>query len=101
MQTKFKYPAETTANAARIPRQMSLFIKQDQITSNLKKWLKNNCNTRKVAPSFTQKMTPKQIQEESEQNYHIFQFKLKNARTRNNSQRSQQQTKDPFTFLWR
>ncbi len=37
MQTKFKYPAETTANAAKIPRQMSLFIKQDQITSNLKK----------------------------------------------------------------
>ncbi len=27
-QTKFKYPAETTANAAKIPRQMSLFIKQ-------------------------------------------------------------------------
>jgi hypothetical protein len=26
MQTKFKYPAETTANAAKIPRQMSLFI---------------------------------------------------------------------------
>ncbi len=36
MQTKFKYPAETTANAAKIPRQMSLFIKQDQITSNLR-----------------------------------------------------------------
>ncbi len=36
MQTKFKYPAETTAKAAKIPRQMSLFIKQDQITSNLK-----------------------------------------------------------------
>jgi hypothetical protein len=35
-QTKFKYPAETTANAAKIPRQMSLFIKQDQITSNLR-----------------------------------------------------------------
>ncbi len=34
MQTKFKYPVETTANAAKIPRQMSLFIKQDQITSN-------------------------------------------------------------------
>jgi hypothetical protein len=34
-QTKFKYPAETTANAAKIPRQMSLFIKQNQITSNL------------------------------------------------------------------
>jgi hypothetical protein len=26
-QTKFKYPAETTANAAKIPRQMPLFIK--------------------------------------------------------------------------
>ncbi len=36
MQTKFKYPAETTANATKIPRQMSLFIKQDQITSNLR-----------------------------------------------------------------
>ncbi len=36
MQTKFKYPAETTANAAKIPRQMSLFIKQEQITSNLR-----------------------------------------------------------------
>jgi hypothetical protein len=36
MQTEFKYPAETTANAAKIPRQMSLFIKQDQITSNLR-----------------------------------------------------------------
>jgi hypothetical protein len=36
MQTKFKYPAETTANAAKIPRQMSLFTKQDQITSNLR-----------------------------------------------------------------
>ncbi len=34
MQTKYKYPAETTANAAEIPRQMSLFIKQDQITNN-------------------------------------------------------------------
>jgi hypothetical protein len=36
MQTKFKYTAETTANAAKTPRQMSLFIKQDQITSNLR-----------------------------------------------------------------
>ncbi len=35
-QTKVKYPAETTANAAKIPRQMSLFIKQDQITNNLR-----------------------------------------------------------------
>jgi hypothetical protein len=45
-------------------------------------------------------MTSKQIQEESEQNCHIFQFKLKNACTRNNSQRSQQQTKDPFPFFY-
>ncbi len=36
IQTKFKYPAKTTANAAKIPRQMSLFIKQDQITSKLR-----------------------------------------------------------------
>jgi hypothetical protein len=36
MQTKFKYPAETTANTTKIPRQMSLFIKQDRITSNLR-----------------------------------------------------------------
>ncbi len=77
MQTKFKYPAETTSNAAKIPRQMSLFINQDQITSNPRKDYKNNCNTRKIAPSYTQKMTPKQNQEESEQNYHILQLKLK------------------------
>ncbi len=36
IQTKYKYPAETTANAAKIPRQMSLFIEQDQITINLR-----------------------------------------------------------------
>jgi hypothetical protein len=29
IQTKYKYPAKTTANAAKTPRQMSLFIKQD------------------------------------------------------------------------
>ncbi len=58
-QTKFKYPAETTANAAKIPRQMSLFIKQDQITSNLTNDSENNCNTRKVAPSYTQQMNSK------------------------------------------
>jgi hypothetical protein len=37
MQTKFKYPAETTSNAAKIPRQMPLFIKTisaAQITNN-------------------------------------------------------------------
>jgi hypothetical protein len=61
IQAKFKYPAETTANAAKIPRQMSLFIKQDQITTNQRKDYKNNCNTRKVAPSYTQKMTRNKI----------------------------------------
>ncbi len=36
-QTKFEYPAETTSNAAKIPRQMPLFIKTisaAQITNN-------------------------------------------------------------------
>ncbi len=36
-QTKIKYPAETTSNAAKIPRQMPLFIKTisaAQITNN-------------------------------------------------------------------
>ena len=45
IQTKFKYPADTTAHAAEIPRQMSLFIQQDQITSNLKNDQKNNKTT--------------------------------------------------------
>jgi hypothetical protein len=52
-------------------------ISTAQMTTNQRKDYKNNCNTRKVAPSYTQKMTPKQNQEESEQNYHIFQLKLK------------------------
>jgi hypothetical protein len=52
-------------------------ISTAQMTTNLKEDYKNNCNTRKVAPSYTQQMTPKLNQEESEQNYHIFQLKLK------------------------
>ncbi len=59
MQTKFKYPAETTASAAKIPRQMSLFIIQDQITTNPKEDYRNNYNTRKIAPSYTQQMNSK------------------------------------------
>jgi hypothetical protein len=47
------------------------------ITTNTKGDYENNCNTKKVAPSFNQKMTTKQDPEESEQNYHIFQLKLK------------------------
>ncbi len=52
-------------------------ISAAQITTNPKEDYKNNYNTRKVALSYTQKITPKQDQEESEQNYHIFQLKLK------------------------
>ncbi len=48
-----------------------------QIVTNPKEDYRNNYNTRKVAPSYTQKMTPKQNQKESEQNYNIFQRKLK------------------------
>ncbi len=48
-----------------------------QIITNPKEDYRNNYNTRKVAPSYTQKMTPKQNQKESEQNYNIFQRKLK------------------------
>ncbi len=47
-----------------------------QIITNPKENYRNNYNTRKVAPSYTQKMTPKQNQKESEQNYNIFQRKL-------------------------
>ena len=48
-----------------------------QITTNPKEDYKNNYNTRKVAPSYTQLMNQKQDQEKSEQNCHIFQIKLK------------------------
>jgi hypothetical protein len=53
MQTKYEYPAETTANAAKIPRQMSLFIKQVQITSNPRyeiKQLQHQENTTHIYP---------------------------------------------------
>ncbi len=67
MQTKFKYPAETTAHAAEIPRQMSLFIQQDQITSNLKNDSENTRNTRKILPIYTQEIkTPKKIRKSSQ-----------------------------------
>jgi hypothetical protein len=50
------------------------------MTTNPRENYENNCNTKK------KKMRD---QEESDQNYHIFQLKLRNARTRNDSQRSQ------------
>jgi hypothetical protein len=62
MQTKFKYPAETTANTAKIPRQMSLFIKQDQITRNLRNDSKTTATQGKHHTPMTRKRNSKQIQ---------------------------------------
>ena len=56
IQTKFKYPAETTAHAAEIPRQMSLFIQQDQITSNLKNNSETPATQGKYYPSIPKKL---------------------------------------------
>jgi hypothetical protein len=82
MQTKFKYPAETTTNAAKIPRQMSLFIKQDQIITNPKEDYRNNYNKRKVAPSYTQKMTPKQNQKRIRAKLQYFPTQVKEMHVR-------------------
>jgi hypothetical protein len=62
MQTKFKYPAETTANAAKIPRQMSLFIKQDQITSNMRNDSETTAPQRKHNKPIPRKGNSRQIQ---------------------------------------
>ncbi len=62
MQTKFKSPAETTANAAKIPRQMSLFIKQDQITSNLRNDLETTATQGKHHTPMTRKRNSRRIQ---------------------------------------
>jgi hypothetical protein len=56
MQTKFKYPAETTAYAAKIPRQMSLFIKQHQITSKLRNDSETTATQGKYYPSIPKKL---------------------------------------------
>ena len=57
-----KYPAETTANAAKIPRQMSLFIKQDRITSNLRNDSETNATQRKHHILIPRKRNTRQIQ---------------------------------------
>ncbi len=62
MQTKFKYPAETTANAAKIPRQMSLFIEQYQITSNLRNDSETTATQEKHHTPIPRKRNPRQIQ---------------------------------------
>ena len=75
IQTKLKYPAETTTHAAEIPRQMSLFIKQDQITSNLRND-SSNYNTRKTPLNYTKKKKPKTNSKQSNQNCCNFQTNL-------------------------
>ncbi len=52
-------------------------ISTAQITTNSKEDYKNNCNTKKVAPSYNQKMTTKQDQEESEQKLPYFPTQVK------------------------
>jgi hypothetical protein len=75
MQTKFKYPAETTANAAKIPRQMSLFIKQDQITSNLR-MIQATTTQGKHHSTIPRKRNPRKHSEESTQNHYNPQLNL-------------------------
>jgi hypothetical protein len=48
------------------------------MTTNPRENYENNCNTKKVAPSYKKKKM--RDQEESDQNYHIFQLKLRSAR---------------------
>jgi hypothetical protein len=76
MQTKFKYPAETTAIAAKIPRQMSLFIKQDQITSNLRNDSKTTATQGKLHSTIPRKRNQRQNSEQSNQNKLNFQTNL-------------------------
>jgi hypothetical protein len=73
MQTKFKYPAETTANAAKIPRQMSLFIKHDQITSNLRNDSKQLQHKENATYLYQKEETQRKIQNNQIKNYYNFQ----------------------------
>jgi hypothetical protein len=79
MQTKFKYPAEMTANVAKIPRQMSLFIKQDQITSNPRNDSKTTATQGKHHTPIPRKKKLKTNSEQSNQNYFNFQTNLNNS----------------------
>ncbi len=76
MQTKFKYPAETTANAAKIPRQMPLFIKQDQITKNLRNDSETTATQGKRHIPIPRQRKLKTNSEQSNQNYSNFQTNL-------------------------
>jgi hypothetical protein len=73
MQTKFKYLAETTAYAAKIPRQMSLFIKQDQITSNLRNDSETTATQGNRHIPIPRRRNTRQIQNNQIKNYCNFQ----------------------------
>jgi hypothetical protein len=99
MQTKFKYPAETTANAAKIPRQMSLFIKQDQITTNLRNG-SSNYNTRKTPLNYTKKKKPKTSSEQTRQSHYNSQFNLnKQAYAQHKNTLQKEQSDAPCNFM--
>ncbi len=73
MQTEFKYPAETTANAAKIPRQMSLFTKQDQKTSNLRNDSETTATQGNATYLYQKEETQEKIQNNQIKNYCNFQ----------------------------
>ena len=55
MQTKFEYSAGETNNAAKIPHQMSLFIKQRENINTSKERLKNQPQHKDIALSQTER----------------------------------------------
>ena len=100
MQTKFKYPAETTANAAKIPRQMSLFIKQDQITSNLRNDSETTATQRKRHTHLHSKRKPKENLKQSSQSHYNSHFNLnKQAYTQHEAALQKEQSDAPCNFM--
>ena len=100
MQTKFKYPAETTARSREnSPPDVSVY-QTAQITSNPRKWYKNNCNTRKTPHTYTQKEKPKTNSEQSNQNYYNFQLNLnKQAKAQYVNALQTEQSDAPCNFI--
>ncbi len=62
IKTKIKYPVETTANAAKIPRQMSLIIKKIKWQAIRKNELKTNATQWKRHIPIPRKRNTRQIQ---------------------------------------
>ena len=62
MQTKFEYSAGGTNNAAKIPHQMSLFIKQHQKQVHLRNDSKTTVTQESITLLYPKRTTPKQIQ---------------------------------------